>query len=173
MRERTRQQVLANVNAVVAQNPAGLVDQVIAAINNAFMAQQVVGETVLVDGAVALDDPNVASIGTPKGLVFDGKHVCDVKTWKELYGALLVKLNEVDASKFDGITSDPFFSKKWFVEVQPHKRYPDYYKDKLGTSANVRGYCKINKTYFTKPEYVVRRLLDRCGIVPSRIAVRA
>ena len=36
----------------------------------------------------------------------------------------------------------------------------------------VRGYCKINKTYFTKPDYVVRRLLDRWGIEPSRVAVR-
>ena len=171
VRERTRQQVLANVNAVVAQNPAGLVDQVIAAINNAFTTQ-VVGGNVVIEGAVALDDANFASISTPKGLVFDGKHVCDVKTWKDLYGELLVMLNKIDASKFDGIAEEPFFSKKWFVEVKPHKKYADYYKDKLGTAANVRGYCKIGKTHFVKHDYVVWRLLERCGISASRIAVR-
>lgn len=171
VRERTRQQVLANVNAVVAQNPAGLVDRVIAAINNAFTTQ-VVGRSVTIEGAVALDDANFASVSTPKGLVFDGKHVRDVGTWKELYEALLVKLNEIDASKFDGIAEEPFFSKKWFVEVKPHKKYADYYKDKLGTAANVRGYCKIGKTHFVKHDYVVWRLLERCGISASRIAVR-
>jgi len=136
VRERTKEQVLTNVNAVVAQNPAGLIDRVLAAINSAFTAHpQVVGAAVVVDGAVALDDPNFAAMTSPKGLVFDGQHVSDVKTWKDAFGALLVKLNSIDA-------------------------------------ANVRGYVKVGKVHFARPDYVVQKLLARFGVAANRVAVR-
>ena len=131
----------------------------------------VVGMPVQVEGALAVDDPNFKAIKSPKGFVFDGKHVCDVKTWKDAFGALLVKLNEIDASKFDGIADEPFFS-RWFVEVKPHKKYGDYFKDLLGTAANVRGLVKVGKVHFCNPDYIVHRLLARFGIDSGRVSVR-
>ena len=172
VRNRTREHVLANVNAIISKNPAEIVDQVVAAINNAFAAQpQVVGAAVQVEGAVSLDNEHFSSIKSPRGLVFDGAHVCDVKSWKEAYGALLVKLNSIDPFKFDGIASEDFFG-KWFVEVLPRKRYIDCFKDKLGTSENIRGLVKVSKLHFTNPDYIVHRLLARFGIEPSRVALR-
>jgi len=56
--------------------------------------------------------------------------------------------------------------------VQPHKKYGDYFKDKLGTAANVRGYVKVGKAHFVKPDYVVQRLLARFNVAPNRVAVR-
>jgi hypothetical protein len=172
VRDRAREQVLANVNAVISKNPTELVNQVVAAINNAFASRsQIVGASVQVEGAVSLDDENFSSIKSPRGLVFDGVHVCDVKSWKEAYGALLVKLNSMGPSKFDGIASEDFF-KKWFVEVRPRKKYADYFKDKLGTAENIRGLVKVSKLHFTNPDYIVHKLLDRFGIEPCRVALR-
>jgi hypothetical protein len=172
VRNRTREHVLANVNAVISKNPSEIVNQVVAAINNAFAAQpQVVGAAVQVEGAVSLNDKHFASIKSPRGLVFDGVHVCDVKSWKEAYGALLVKLNSIDASKFDGIASEDFFN-KWFVEVQPRRRYTDCFKDKLSASENIRGLVKVSKVHFINPDYIVHKLLARFGIEPGRVALR-
>ena len=174
VRERTRQQVLANVNAVVAQNPAGLVERVIAAVNSAFATQpQVVGGTVVVDGAVALDDPNFAALSSPRGFVFDGKHVCDVKGWREAYLALLDKLNEIDAAKFDALPTDPYF-RKFFVDPKPREKLSGYSTapHKYGSSGRLRAKELGGKAYFTNPEYAVWRLLKIWDVAPDRVALR-
>lgn len=173
VRERTRQQVLANVNAVVAQDPKGLVEQVIVAINRAFAAQpQIVGASVQVEGAVALDDPNFAVLTSPKGFVFDGKHVRDVKSWKDCYLALLEKLNELDPVKFGALPDQADF-KKSFIHPVPHKKYGRFYPGKFGQNGDVRAFEVPGKAYFTVPHYIVHRLLAHFGVEPDRVMVRA
>ena len=171
VRERTRRQVLANVQAVNAQNADGLVARIVEAINTGFGPAVIGGAPVQVEGAVALDDPHFGALSSPKGLVFDGTHVCDVKGWREAYGELLVKLNELDAAKFDDLPETDYF-RKFFVVARPRKKYPDYYKTTLGSASNIRGKEIANKTYFVNPTYVVHRLLARFGIEPGRVAVR-
>jgi hypothetical protein len=156
----------------MSKNPVNIVDTVIKAINDTFSAKpRSVGSTVHVDGAVALDDEHFSAIRSPRGLVFDGVHVCDVRTWKEAYGALLVKLNSIDVTKFDGIVNEPFYS-KWFIEVQPRKKYGDCFKEKLSSAENVRGVNKVGKIHFTHPDYIVHKLLARFGVEPGRVALR-
>jgi len=165
-REEFREQL-----AALQKDAGGLTKAELVAALKEMQAKSIGGGEVLVEGAVAVDDRNFAALKSPKGLVFDGKHVCDVSSWKEAFGALLVKLNEIDASKFDGIADEAFFN-RWFVEVQPHKKYGDYFKDRIGTAANVRGYVKVGKAHFANPDYVVHRLLARFGIAPGRVALR-
>lgn len=173
IRERTKRQVLANVRAVTAANPAALVDQVMAAINQAFAQGAVVtaGTEVRIEGAVALDDPHFDALGSPKGLVFDGTHVCDVKGWTGAYEALLIKLNELDVSKFDDLPDLDFF-KKYFVRVQPRKKYRDCYLTKFGRASDIRAQRKGGKVYFTNTDYVVHRLLAHFGVESGRVALR-
>ena len=171
VRERTRRQVLANVQAVNAQNADGLVARIVEAINTGFGPAVIGGAPVQVEGAVALDDPHFGALPSPKGLVFDGAHVCDVKGWKGAYEALLKKLNEIDAAKFDELPEADYF-RKFFVVARPRKKYPDYYKSPLGSASNVRAKEVANKTYFVNPTYVVHRLLAHFGIEPGRVAVR-
>ena len=174
VRERTKEQVLANVNAVVAQNPAGLVEQVLAAINSAFATHpQVVGENVVVQGAVSLADPNFEALTSPKGFVFDGHHVCDVKGWREAYLALLDKLNELDAAKFDTLPTDGYF-RKFFVDPLPRARLSGYSTapHKYGTSGKIRAKELGGKAYFANPDYAVQRLLALFGVDKARVALR-
>ena len=174
VRERTKEQVLANVNAVVSQNPAGLVEQVLAAINSAFATRpQVVGETVVVQGAVSLADPNFEALTSPKGFVFDGQHVCDVKGWREAYLALLDKLNELDAAKFDTLPTDGYF-RKFFVDPLPRARLSGYSSapHKYGTNGKIRAKELGGKAYFANPDYAVQRLLALFGVDKARVALR-
>ena len=173
IRERTKRQVLANVQAVATTNPTTLVEQIMAAINQAFESGTVVtaGTEVRVEGAVALDDPHFGALGSPKGLVFDGRHVCDVKGWKGAYEALLKKLNELDAAKFDSLPEADYF-RKFFVVARPRKKYPDYFKSLLGSASNIRAKEVANKIYFINPSYVVHRLLTHFRIEPHRVGLR-
>lgn len=170
IRDKCREEFAKQLN-LLEKNANGLSKAELVEALKEMQAKTVVGTEVQVEGALTLDDPNFNAIRSPKGFVFDGKHVCDVKTWKDAFGALLVKLNEIDAAKFDGIADEPFFS-RWFVEVKPHKKYGDYFKDLLGTAANVRGFVKVGKVHFVNPDYIVQRLLARFGIEPSRVGFR-
>ena len=174
IRERTKEQVLANVHAVASQNPTELVEQVLAAINSAFATRpQVVGESVVVQGAVSLADPNFAALGSPKGFVFDGQHVCDVKGWREAYLALLDKLNELDAAKFDTLPTDGYF-RKFFVDPLPRARLSGYSSapHKYGTNSKIRAKELGGKAYFANPDYAVQRLLALFGVDKARVALR-
>ena len=174
VRERTKEQVLANVNAVVSKDPAGLVEQVLAAINSAFATRpQVVGECVVVQGAVSLADPNFEALTSPKGFVFDGQHVCDVRGWREAYLALLDKLNELDAAKFDTLPADGYF-RKFFVDPLPRARLSGYSTapHKYGTSGKIRAKELGGKAYFANPDYAVHRLLTLFGVDKARVALR-
>lgn len=161
--------VLKEQLGILQQSAGGLSKAELMTALTELQSKVAVGSPVTVSGALSIDDPSFGAIRSPRKFVFDGEHVCDVKTWKDAFGALLVKLNELDAAKFDGIASEPFFS-RWFVKVQKHKRYADYYKTLLGTGKDVRGLSKVNKAQFTNPDYVVRRLLTRFGISPGRMA---
>lgn len=172
VRERTRQQVLASVNAVAANSSAGLIDQVLAAINQSFAANpKVIGSAVVVEGAVALNDPDFAALKSPKGFVFDRRHVCDVKGWREAYLALLDKLNALAPEKFDTLPSDPCF-KKFFVDPKPREHLSGFSTapHKYGTAGKIRAKELGTKVYFTNPDYAVHKLLAYVGIEPSRVA---
>ena len=161
--------VLKDQLAALQQNAGGLSKTELMAALEELQSKVTVGAPVIVSGALSIADPNFGAIKSPRKFVFDGEHVCDVKTWKDAFGALLVKLNELNAAKFDDIASEPFFG-RWFVQVQRHKRYSDYYKTLLGSGRNIRGLSKVGKSHFTNPDYVVHRLLARFGIDPSRVA---
>lgn len=133
--------------------------------------QHTIFPQVQVEGAVPITDPNFPALKKPVGFVFDGLHVCDAKGWKAVYRALLVKLDELDAAKFDGIESDAFF-KKYFVLVVPKKKYADYYTDRLGTAKNIRAKEMSGQDLFANPDRLVHKLLARFGVEPSRVALR-
>ena len=161
--------ILKEQLATLQQNAGGLSKAELMTALTELQSKVTVGAPVIVSGALSIDDPDFGAIKSPRKFVFDGEHVCDVKTWKDAFGALLVKLNELDAAKFDDIASEPFFS-RWFVQVQKHKRYSDCYKTLLGTARNIRGLSKVGKAHFTNPDYIVQRLLVRFGVDPCRVA---
>ena len=94
-----------------------------------------------------------------------------MKGWTGAYEALLIKLNELDVSKFDDLPDLDFF-KKYFVRVQPRKKYGDCYLTKFGRASDVRAQRKGGKVYFTNADYVVHRLLAHFGVEPGRVALR-
>ena len=133
--------------------------------------KKTVGIEVTVEGAVALDDEHFSALAKPAGFVFDGKHVCDVKSWKGAYLALLEKLQELDAAKFDALPTDADL-KKYFVVAAPHKKYPGFASTRFGSALNIRAKELSGKVYFTNGDYAVAKLLAKFGIAPSRVALR-
>lgn len=130
-----------------------------------------VGERIVVEGAIALDDKHFEELISPKGFVFDGVHVCDVKGWKGAYEALLLKLNELHPEKFDALPTMDFF-KKYFIVPEARKRYSGYFTHYLGSEKNIRAKELSGKVYFTNPDYAVHRLLHHFNLSPSRIMLR-
>ena len=174
VRERLRNQLLNEWRTVSAGSATAnaKIEQMIAKLEELGKAK-IIGEAVVVEGAVTLGDPNFESIESPKGLVFDGQHVCDVKGWKGAYLALLDKLNEMDAAKFDDLPNDAYF-RKYFVLPAPRARLSGYSTapHKYGTSGKIRAKELGGKAYFTNPDYAVQRLLCRFGIEVGRVALR-
>ena len=165
-REEIKKQLMSLQN-----NAGGLTKAELVAALKEIQETTVVGAPVQVEGAVVLDDPHFAALGSPKGFVFDGQHVCDVKGWKGAYQALLEKLNALDAATFDALPSEKDFA-KWFVAVLPHKKYAGFSKTKFGSQSNIRAKELANKVYFINPDYIVHKLLARSNIEPSRVALR-
>lgn len=62
-----------------------------------------------------------------------------MKGWREAYLALLDKLNELDAAKFDTLPADGYF-RKFFVDPLPRARLSGYSTapHKYGTSGRIR-----------------------------------
>ena len=159
--------------SALQSNAGGLTKAELVAALKEIQDATVVGTQVRVEGAVAIGDPNFAALTSPKGLVFDGQHVCDVKGWREAYLALLDKLNELDAAKFDGLPRDAYF-KKYFADPKPHAKLSNYSTapHKYGTSGKIRAKELGGKAYFANPDYAVQRLLALFGVDKTRVALR-
>lgn len=159
--------------AALQNNAVGLTKSELVAALEEIQEATVVGAQVRVEGAVSLADPNFEALTSPKGFVFDGQHVCDVRGWREAYLALLDKLNELDAAKFDALPADGYF-RKFFVDPLPRARLSGYSTapHKYGTSGKIRAKELGGKAYFANPDYAVHRLLTLFGVDKARVALR-
>ena len=129
--------------------------------------QRLVGADVVVTGAHPLDEEHLKPMSKPKGVVFDGAHLCDVKSWKEVFQAIYCKLNGISPATFDHL---PEKEPKWFKRG---KRCTQCYKDKFGTASDVRAVEVSNKVYLWNESYFLRRLMAECGVDASRFMIRA
>ena len=129
--------------------------------------QRLVGAEVVVTGAQPLDEEHLKPMGKPKGVVFDGAHLCDVKSWKEVFRAIYCKLNEISPASFDSLPND---EPKWFKRG---KRCTGCYTEKFGTANDVRASEMSNKAYLWTENYFLRKLMSACGVDASRFMVRA
>jgi hypothetical protein len=120
-----------------------------------------------VTGAHPLDEEHLKPMSKPKGVVFDGAHLCDVKSWKEVFQAIYCKLNGISPAAFDQL---PEKEPKWFKRG---KRCTQCYKDKFGTASDVRAVEMSNKVYLWNENYFLRRLMAECGVESSRFMIRA
>ena len=125
----------------------------------------------VVEGCCSLDDPSFADFRSPRGVVFDGRYVRDVKSWREAYEVLLTKLDDLCPEKFDSLPTLDFF-RHHFVEVCQGRRYAGYYTERFGTHDNVRAKEISGKAAFAKSTQVVHRLLEYFRIAPNRVALR-
>lgn len=173
IRKCTKEEVKETLAAMPAQEGVSpeLVAMIAQIVQRLDATPTVVGTKVVVEGALALDDENFKELESPKGLVFDGAHVCDVKGWKGAYEALILKLNEIAPEKFDDLPTMDFF-KKYFIHPEPRKPYSKYIKTRLGEKQAVRAKEMSGKVYFTNPAYVVHRLLKHFEIELSRVMFR-
>lgn len=129
--------------------------------------QRLVGAEVVVMGAQPLDEEHLKPMGKAKGVVFDGAHLCDVKSWKEVFRAIYCKLNELSPASFDSLPDD---EPKWFKRG---KRCTGCYPEKFGTGNDVRASEMSNKVYLWNENYFLRKLMSACGVDASRFMVRA
>lgn len=126
-----------------------------------------IGPGVVVTGAQPLDEEHLKPMSKPKGVVFDGAHLCDVKSWKEVFRAIYIKLNEISSATFDSL---PETESKWFKRA---KRCTGCYGEKFGTTNDVRAVEMSNKAYLWNENYFLRKLMSACGVEASRFMVRA
>ena len=129
--------------------------------------QRLVGAEVVVTGAQPLDEEHLKPMGKPKGVVFDGAHLCDVKSWKEVFLAIYCKLNEISPASFDSLPDD---EPKWFKRA---KRCTGCYQKKFGTANDVRAAELSTKAYLWNENYFLRKLMSACGVDASRFMIRA
>ena len=129
--------------------------------------RRLVGADVVVTGAQPIDEEHLKPMGKPKGVVFDGAHLCDVKSWKEVFQAVYAKLNELSPAPFDAL---PENEPKWFKRG---KRCTGCYAGKFGTAKDVRAVELSSKAYLWNEGYFLRRLMSACGIDSSRFMIRA
>ncbi len=118
-----------------------------------------------------LSEAYLSAIKSPNVLMIDGARVAGVRRWLDVFQKLYEKLNEMDATQFDGLPENPQFG-RYFMRLGPGQKTPrDYFKIKLGTDSNVRAKELANKAYLWRTDYYFRRLLAYLGFEASRIAV--
>ena len=123
------------------------------------------------DGTAGLTEAWLTKVKKPSALMVDGAKVANVSTWKEVFQKILEKLNEMDASRFDGLPDDAQFG-KYFTRLEPGKKTPhDHFKVKLGTGADIRAKEQANKIYLWRTDYYFRKLLAHLCVDASRINV--
>jgi len=177
VRSRWEKSMFVKLAGMRADNPSVMTEELLEGIKKLVKDRQI-GVQVVVEGGQPLTTEGLGPMKSPGGLVFDGKHAGDVKTWKECYQRLCQKLNEIDAAKFDGLPDDEFFC-KWFKREEPKlpgqkraKKCTGCYPDKLGSKPDVRAVEVSGKAYFCDEDKIVHRLLAHFGIDANRVAVR-
>ena len=140
-------------------------------------AQTIVGEKIVVDGALPLTKKGLAPIKSPGGIVLDGRHMGAVTTWKECYQRLCQVLNGLDAAKFDSLPDDAEFN-RWFKREAPKRpgqkraaKCMGCYRDKFGTVPDVRAKVVSGKAYFSDSDKIVHRLLVHFGVEAARFGI--
>ena len=177
VRSRWEKSMFVKLAGMRANNPSVMTEELLEGIKK-LVEDRRVGVNVVVEGGQPLTTEGLGPMKSPGGLVFDGKHAGDVKTWKECYRRLCQKLNEIDAAKFDGLPDDEFFA-KWFKREEPKlpgqkraRKCTGCYPDKLGSKPDVRAVEVSGKAYFCDEDKIVHRLLSHFGIEANRVAVR-
>ena len=178
VKERWAKSIFVQIAEMKAGSPSLSADALLSGIENLLVKKQV-GIRVVVEGGQPLTKDGLGPIKSPGGLVIDGKHAGDVKSWKECYLRLCCELNKMDAAKFDSLPDDEFFG-KWFKREEPKllgqkraKKCTGCYPDKLGTKPDIRAMEVSGKIYFIDDDKIVHRLLAHCGVDASRISIRA
>lgn len=177
VRSRWEKSMFVKLAGMRADNPSVMTEKLLEGIKK-LVKDRRIGVQVVVEGGQPLTTEGLGPMKSPGGLVFDGKHAGDVKTWKECYRRLCQKLNEIDAAKFDGLPDDEFFA-KWFKREEPKapgqkraKKCTGCYPDKLGSKPDVRAVEVSGKAYFCDEDKIVHRLLAHFGIDSNMVAIR-
>lgn len=171
IRARVKRQLLKEWRTVSAESGTAnaKIDKMIAKLAEIGVEKVITGANVTVTGAVQLTEENLKPMTKPKGVVFDGEHLCDVKSWKGVFQAIYRKLNELNPAAFDTLPDDAATS-KWFKRG---KRCTKCYADKFGTQGDVRAVEMSGKAYLWNGSYFFRRVLVASGVDPSRFMIRA
>ena len=172
IRARFAAEMMKKMRQVKADAPKISAEELLQGFQALIAPQLLQGVNVVVTGGQPLTEEAIKPMGSPKGLIFDGEHVRDAKTWKDCYLALLEKLQSLDAAKFDALPDDAFF-KKFFIRQVPRTRCTGCYGAKFGSAPDVRAKEVANKVYFYNPNYVVKKLLVHFGISAERVMIRA
>lgn len=177
VRSRWEKSMFVKLAGMRVENPSVMTEELLSGIKK-LIEDKRVGIAVSIEGGQPLNNEGLGPMKSPGGLVFDGKHAGDVKTWKECYQRLCQKLNEIDAAKFDCLPDDNFFA-KWFKREEPKlpgqkraKKCTGCYPDKLGSKPDVRAIEVSGKAYFCDEDKIVHRLLAHFGIDANRVAIR-
>lgn len=177
VRSRWEKSMFVKLAGMRANNPSVMTEELLEGIKK-LVEDRRVGVQVVFEGGQPLTTEGLGPMKSPGGLVFDGKHAGDVKTWKECYQRLCQKLNEIDAAKFDCLPDKDFFS-KWFKREEPKlpgqkraKKCTGCYPDKLGSKPDVRAVEVSGKAYFCDEDKIVHRLLAHFEIDVIRVAIR-
>lgn len=172
VRERYGLEMMAKMRAMQSEQPQISTQALLQGLQAMIVPQVRNGANVIVTGGQPLTEEAIKSMSSPKGLIFDGEHVRDVKSWKDCYLALLEKLNSIDPARFADLPDERDFSKN-FVRQAPRTRCVGCYAVKFGTALNVRAKEVTNKAYFYNPNAIVHKLLAHFGVAADRIMIRA
>ena len=177
VRGRWAKSMFVRIAAMKMGNPSVSADALLSGIENLLVKKQV-GIQIVVEGGQPLTKEGLGPMKSPGGLVIDGKHAGDVKSWKECYQRLCCELNKMDAAVFDSLPDDEFFG-KWFKREEPKqpgqkraKKCTGCYPDKLGSNPDVRAVQVPGKVYFYDEDKIVHRLLAHLGVEVSRVTIR-
>ena len=119
---------------------------------------------------VTLTEARIAPMSKPCMVKFYDERT-SVRTWKDVFEAILRKMNERDPSKFEALPCDPQFG-RYFMRIEPGRRTPhDYFKLKLGTGLDVRAKAITGRAYLWRTDYYFRKLMDHLGVDVGRVEV--
>ena len=169
VRRRYGQSLLARMATMRTEDPKLSTDALLEGIRGMLSEKVIAGVAVTVTGAMPLAEETLTPMGKPKGVVFDGEHLCDVKTWKDVFLTIYRKLNELNPAAFDSLPDDATMG-KWFKRG---KRCTGCYPDKFGTTGDVRAVELSGKNYLWNEKYFFRKMLSAAGFDASRLMIRA
>lgn len=169
IRQRYGHSLLARMTTMRTADPKVSTDALLDGIRGMLAEKVITGVAVTVTGAVPLEEKTLAPMTKPKGVVFDGEHLCDVKSWKDVFLAIYRKLNELNPAVFDSLP-DGKATAKWFMRG---KRCPKCYSEKFGTKGDVRAVELSGKAYLWNEKYFFRNVLEKSGVEVARIMIRA